>query len=257
MTTHTTTGVIRTEIIKVGDIMDMSLVSLEPDVFTITSVSSGDQPVDDSNVTEWLWGVKPNKVGNYDLILKAIIRENGVNKEKIVFDKKINVQNIPKIKYMSYTTIPTKLIRYEENIIKLDVKRKDSDTYIFEWGGDGVVKLEFDEIVKIVEPDENTINDNKTSYNYRWVVIPEGDEDSLHFYIKISGEYEDLILYRNTIYVDKNIKGTFEKFIDGAAQNWYWVFSTLLIPLYMWIKKKYFPEKRIFRRRRKKPTPKT
>ena len=259
MTTHTTTGVIKTEIIPVGNIMDMTLTSLNKDAFDIVKVNSGDQPVDASTVTEWLWGVTAQKIGDYNLILKAKVK--GVSKDKIVFDKQINVKNKPKIKYSTKFEIPKQLVRYKENIVNFSLTRKNSDTYNIEWGGKGKVEimfldLNFSDDVIVTKIDDYEINDEKFLFNYKWTVKPNGEQDSLHYTIKIVGDYEELVIYDKYIKVDKNIKGTLEIFLDGAAKRWYWIFSSLLIPLYMILKKKYFPEKRIFRRK-KIPTPKT
>lgn len=256
MTTHTTTGIIKTEVIKVGNIMDMDLVSLETDIFTINKISSGDQPIDESTITEWLWGVTALKTGDYTLILKAKIRENNVTREKIVFDKQINVKNKPKKFYNIDLIIPKKLLRYEENIIRFNMIQRVSDTYNIEWGGNGRVELEFDENIKIIEKGDYNISDDKGIFQYEWIVEPDGNKDSLHYTIKIIGDYEELVIYDRYVVVDKNIKETTNRFMDEAAKRWYWVFTTLLIPLYHILKKKYFPEKKIFTRRRRKTPPK-
>ncbi len=264
MTTHTSTGIIRTEVIKVGDIIDMELVTLEPDVFTITEITDGEQPIDESTVTEWLWGVTAQKMGNYNLILKAKVK--GVSRDKIVFDKQISVKNKPKKFYNMTLDIPENLVKYVENDINLTTKERQGDTYFFEWGGDGKVLLEF----KGLNPGETVtitrdadydyiISDNKSLFNYKWVIRPEElsiERDSLHYVVKIIGDYEEVVIIDRVVKMDRNLKGWLNEFLNTAAEKWYWLFSTLIIPLYLWIKKKYFPEKKIFRRRRKKPTPK-
>jgi hypothetical protein len=259
MTTHTTTGVIKTEIIKVGDIMDMELISLQPEVFSINEVSNGDQPVDETTVTEWLWGVTAKNTGEYNLILKAKIK--GVSRDKIVFDKQISVKNKPKKMYTINVDISDKLVRYEDNTLRLDILGRVSDTYNIEWGGNGKVVLDFPDLniaddVKITTFDNYDISDDKSIFNYKWTIKPQGNQDSLRYTITIIGDYEELIICNRYIKINKNIKGTFEIFMDKAAERWYWVFTALLIPLYQIIKKKYFPEKKIFKRRRRKPTPK-
>lgn len=264
MTTHTTTGVIRIEIIKVGDIMDMQLVTLEPDVFTITEITDGEQPIDESTVTEWLWGVTAQKMGNYNLILKAKVK--GVSRDKIVFDKQISVKNKPKKFYNMTLDIPENLVKYVDNTIKVTVNERQGETFFFEWGGDGKVHLEFigltpGESVSITRDADYdyTIDDNKSLFNYKWVIRPEElaiERDSLHYVVKIIGDYEEVIIIDRVVKMDRNLKGWFNEFLDTAAEKWYWVFTTLIIPIYLWIKKKYFPEKKIIRRRKRKPKPK-
>ncbi len=255
ITNRTSTGVIRTDIIKVGDIMDMNLLSLQNDAFIINKISSGDQPVDDNTVTEWLWGVTALKVGNYDLILKATIKEDGVNKDRIVFDKNITVQNRPKTKYTILIETPDKLKRFEESVIKLNFKEKVSDTYSFEWSGNGKVELEFNGKVNIKQFDNYDINDDKSLFNYKWVVEPYGNDSELEYTLKIVGDYEEIVLINNrVIVVDKNIKESFNRFIDVIAKRWYWLFTSLLIPMYSFFQRKYFPQRTIMFRKKKKTT---
>ena len=256
MTTHTTTGVIRTEIIQVGNIMDMNLIALQPDVFTISKVSSGDQPVDGSTVTEWLWGVTANKVGNYDLILKATINENGTHKDKIVFDKQINVKNKPKKRYNAQLEIIDSLKRYVESTVRFTLKEREGETYNVDWGGNGKLKLEFDGNVEIKEVGDYTINDDKSLFVYEWKVTPMIN-DTLHYTLKIIGDYDETIIYnKQKVHVDKNFKGWFNNFIEGAGKKWYWVLTVLVIPLYQILQKRYFPKFVLFKKRRRKPKPK-
>ena len=252
LTNRTSTGIIQTDIIKVGNIMDMNLVSLQNDVFIINKISSGDQPVDDNTVTEWLWGVTALKTGQFDLILKATIKEDGVNKDRIVFDKKIIVENKPKNKYTFSIEIPDKLKRYEESTIRLVIGERSGDVYHFDWGGKGKIELDFNGKVNIKQVDDYEINDNKSLFTYRWIVEPFGNDSELTYTIRIIGDYEELILYNRTIEVDKNIKESFNRFVDIIAKRWYWLFTALLIPIYTFIQKKYFPQRTIMLRKKKK-----
>ena len=119
---------------------------------------------------------------------------------------------------------------------------EDSDDYSFEWGGEGKVVIHFGGNV-IVMSDENIINDDKRSFNYRWSIKPEGKEKVIPFVIEIIGDYEDLIIFNGELIVEKNFKESFNKFIDGAVKRWYWLFTALLIPLIGFIRKKYFKKK--------------
>ena len=248
LTSHTNTGVIRTEIIKVGDIMDMELISDQENVFNINQILGGDQPVDESEITEWVWGITALKTGDYNLILRVKIK--GDTRHKIIFDKQIIVKNKPKIFYNMVINIPENLVKYVDNTIKIELFERRGDTYFFEWGGSGKVELEFiglnpGEVIDITKDEDidYTISDNKTLFNYDWVIKPEKldlNRDSLHYVIKIIGDYEEVIITNRIVKLDKNWKGGFNEFIDNTIKRWYWIFTTLLIPIYMWAKKKYF-----------------
>ena len=247
LTTHTSTGVINTKVIKVGNIMDMDLISLQPDAFTITKVN-GQQEVDEETVTEWIWGVTANKVGDYDLILKASVK--GVQNPIIVFDKKISVLNKPKKKYSVLIEIPNKLKRFEESTIKLSIMEAKADTYNILWGGEGKVELDFGDGVKITEVGNYIINDDKSLFVYKWIIQPTKKDDTISYKINIIGDYEKIMIYDNKIKVKMNFKESFNRFIDVVLKRWYWIFTALLIPIYNLVQKKYFPEKKIFRKKR-------
>jgi len=240
LTSHTSTGIIYEEVIRVGNIMDMELKSLELDAFTIHKITSDEQLVDEKEVTQWLWSVTANKVGDYSLIMTAKIKD-GASRDVIIFDKQISVMNKPKKKYSVTFTYPDIIKRYNENTIGLDLV-EDSDDYSFEWGGEGKVVIHFGGNV-IVMSDENIINDDKRSFNYRWSIKPEGKEKVIPFVIEIIGDYEDLIIFNGELIVEKNFKESFNKFIDGAVKRWYWLFTALLIPLFGFIRKKYLTKK--------------
>jgi hypothetical protein len=242
LTTHTTIGVIKKEIIKVGEIMSMELISLENGAFTINNITSNEQMVDNKEATLWLWSITPNKIGNYNLILKAKIKNSGVSKDLIIFDKTIKVINKPKNKYLMTVIIPDKLKRYEENIIRLELTVNNENPSI-EWGGYGKVILDFDGDVVIITNDECVINDNKSKFSYKWIVKPNKN-NILNYTFKILGDYNDTIIYANKISVKNDFRKPFNIFIDNAVKRWYWIFMTLLIPLFNYIKNKYFKKKR-------------
>jgi hypothetical protein len=252
MTTATENGVIKTETIKVGKIMDMELVVLDPEAFTITKISSGDQPVDRSSVTEWLWGVTAKKIGRYDMILKAKIKSDNSIKDIIVFDKRVMVMNKPKRMYNISLEIPERLKRYEESTIKMSLVSKKSDTYSFEWGGSGNVVLDVSDKFKITEFNTYDLNDDKALFNYKWIIEPISNEDSLLYTIKIIGDYDELVIAKNNIPIDKNFKATFNNLSDEAIKRWYWFFTALLVPIYNILQKKYFPHKKLFKRKKRK-----
>ena len=173
LTHRTNTGEIKTQIIQVGDIMDMSLVSLDPDAFVINKVSSGDQMVNRTSVTEWLWGVIPKKIGEFDLILKATIRENKAASDKIVFDKTINVVNKPKRTWSYDLKIPNNLVNNSPNIIAITMtENSTSNKNIFKWGGFGEVQLEFNNELDytITMSDTDNITDSKSLFINKWIV---------------------------------------------------------------------------------------
>lgn len=258
LTHKTRAGVIKTQIIKVGDIMDMNLVSLDPDAFVINKVSSGDQVVSKTAVTEWIWGVTPKKTGQYDLILKATIRENNVGNDKIVFDKLISVVNKPKRNWSYELKVPNNLIDNSPNVVSITITQQDSvGKNTFKWGGFGEVQLEFDNELSynIVVSDTDNIIDSKSFFINKWIVTPDTKlkvkSDTLQ--IKIIGNYEQYIICRKGFTIKPNFKYKLSNFINGAAKSWYWIFTTLLIPLYHILKKKYFPHKRIFSGKTRKP----
>jgi len=95
--TNSTSGEIKTKEIITGEIMDINLIPLDIDAFIINKISSNNQRVDENIITEWMWGITPQKIGNFNLILKVIIKlKDGVNIDQTVFDKIINVENKPK-----------------------------------------------------------------------------------------------------------------------------------------------------------------
>lgn len=238
LTHQSSTGRIESVIIKVGDVMDMELVSIHSDAFEITKIGNGNQPIDSRYVAYWVWGVTPLKVGEFDLILRAIIREGNINRHLVVFDDIITVQNKPKKKYYYEFNIPDNIKRYEKNIFRLDIY-EDGVDYNFEWGGDGKIILEFDKNINF-EPNNNYyIEYNKSIFNYRWVVEPLNSGE-LNYTLKIRGDYEEIILETGTIKVKKNFNESFNRFVDGMLKRWYFIFTALIIPLYMYIKKKYF-----------------
>jgi len=242
LTTHTSTGVIYEEVIWVGDIMDMELKSLDKEAIIVNEITVDDQLVDENDVTYWLWSVTAKKIGNYGLIMTARIKEEGPSRDVIIFDKSISVVNKPKKKYSVVFSNPDNFKRYDDNIFKLDIIENKADAYNFEWGGEGEVVLEVDGKVNIVF-EGGTINNNKEHFQYTWWITPEGKEKVLPFTLKIIGDYEDVIILEHEFIVKKNPKESFNRFVDNAVKRWYWIFTALLIPVFGYIRKKYFKKK--------------
>jgi len=243
LTTHTSTGAIYEEIIKVGKIMDMDLKSVDPTAFTINKIKDEEQLVDENDVTYWLWSVTANKVGSYNLIMTAKIKDNEPTRDIIIFDREINVMNKPKKKYSVIFKFPEEIKKYDESIIEIDVSETNSDSYSFLWGGEGKVIIMFKDKVTVISSEDNIINDKKQEFNYRWVIKPEGKEKRIPFNIIIVGDYENEIIPDGYFIVKKNTKESFNRFIDGAVKRWYWLFTALLIPIFGYIRKKYFKKK--------------
>lgn len=241
---ETRNGEVRKNVIIVSDVMDMELISLEPDAFIITKVSSGEQTVDGTSVTEWLWGIKPLRQGNFNLILKAIIKEGDSTRDKIVFDKIINVNNKPPRKYNINLDIPTNMKRYGTYNVELRLREKNSDVYSFEWGGFGEISLDFDGNVEVIEiTDDYSIEDQISIYDFEWKITPNGKDTIVPYEIKIVGYTEELTIAKDTINVEKNFKESINRLLDSIKDKWYWVFTTLLLPIYKFIKKKIYRDK--------------
>jgi len=250
-------GTIRRELIQTGNIMDVNLICLNPNAFTITKISN-DQPVDENTFAEWIWGVTPKKVGKENLILKVTVKSNGVSRDKIVFDKVINVENQPK-KYFSVLVEGDKLKNLSPRTITLTITETDKDKSSFKWRGTGAINIEFKRPSNFTINKEGDLmmNDNKGLYITKWTVTPNTKLDSVETKIKVIGDNEQIIIYDKYIIVDKDIKKLISNFVDKSLQSWYWIFTTLLIPLYHFIKKKYFPDKKIFTGKKRVVKPKT
>lgn len=251
-----TNGKIKKEFIKTGDIMDVNLISLDPDAFIINKISN-DQPVDDNTLTEWIWGVTPKKIGKENLILKVTIKSNGVSKDKIVFDKVINVENKPK-RYFSVLVEGNKLKNLSPRIISLTITETSKEKSNFKWRGTGTINIEFKRPLNFTINKEGdvTMNDDKGLYLIKWTVTPDTKLDSVETKIRIVGDNEQIIIYDKYITIDKDFKKTLSIFINKTKDGWYWLFTTLLIPLYHYIKRKYFPHKKMFTGKKRVVKPK-
>lgn len=237
LTHKSSTGKIEKVIINVDDIMDMDLISLDKEAFIINKLNNR-QSFNQDNIAYWVWGVTPIKIGKFDLFLRATIKENNIDKNIIVFDKVVSVNNKPKKKYQYNFIIPSELKSFEKNIVKLNI-RENSYNYNFEWEGNGEIILEFDNIINVEPKDNYYIDYNKNIFNYSWEIEPLKSKD-LNYTIKIIGDYEEVILEEGTVKVTKNFEKSFNRFIDETLNKWYYIFTTLLIPLYIQIKKKFF-----------------
>lgn len=88
-------GTIYLDNIRIND--NVSAVIIGPDgYFTISSLSSEWQIIEDEGYTEWTWSISPKKSGknNIKMILKIKIinKENVTQKDIIIFDKNIEVK---------------------------------------------------------------------------------------------------------------------------------------------------------------------
>lgn len=234
-------GKVKTETIQVSNVMDMELISLQHNAFMISKISSSNQIVNNESVTEWMWGVTPMKEGNFNLILKAVIKDGDGQKDKIVFDKNIDVKNRPKTKFNVKLEIPSNLKRYNNYIIKLGLREnKLGEDYDFEWNGYGDLELDFYDKVKITDIDKDySISDDRTLYNFEWKIQPLY-KDTLNYELRLIGYNDEIVIANNSIFVDKNLKETIIVYVNKVKDKWYWLFTTLIIPLFNFIKKKYF-----------------
>lgn len=237
----TNSGKIKKRIIPVGNIMNMELISLDQTAFTINKISSDNQEISSNVIAEWIWGVTPLKIGNYNLILKAIIKESGVNKDIIVFDKEINVVNKPKNKYLFKFYNNPDIKKYNNNLLVLEIN-ENNDTSNMEWGGGGEIYLEIENETDFEIKKENSyiINSDKNNFTYKWIIKPIGKSKKLNYKIIIKGDYEQLIIKEGDIDIKRNLKYSFNNFVDNTIQRWYYIIFTLLIPAYFWLKKKHF-----------------
>jgi hypothetical protein len=230
--------------IRVGDVMDMELVSLDETAFEISEISPDNQPVDDQYVATWLWSVKPIKSGEYNLILKAYIKEGNSVRYNNVFDEIITVKNKPKKNYVYDLEVPSEIKKYNSDLIILNIYESTNDEYDFKWGGSGEILLEFDKNIDInIISDDLNFNSNKNNFRYRWSVQTNSNIKKIDYSIKIVGDYDSVEIDNGSIKIKNNIWISFNNFIDEHMKRWYFIFTSLLIPLYFYVKKKYFKKK--------------
>lgn len=239
-----TNGKIKKDEIKVGEVMNMELISIHPNAFEISKISSDNQHVDKDVIAEWIWGVEPLKIGKYNLILKATIKKDNYNEDKIVFDKKINVLNKEKIGYSYQIKHGESLKSYEDNLLSIKIKK--DVTSMFRWGGEGEVfiQIEDEEKYKVIKISDNyIISDKKDEYEYKWKIKPIEPIDTIHLNFLIENDYENLKFGFKKTYVENNIIHRFNNFVDNALQRWYFIFSVFLIPLFLSLKKLIYKKK--------------
>ena len=244
--TNSTSGEIKTKEIITGEIMDIDLIPLDIDAFIINKISSNNQRVDENIITEWMWGITPQKIGNFNLILKVIIKlEDGVNIDQTIFDKIINVKNKPKRNFNIFLEKPEYFKYKKKDKIKLILSNTISDNYDLKWGGNGTINININNNSDFsINTQNNIINDDKNLYIYNWDIIPNiNKKQTLYFDINIIGDNEILNIYNGNIIVKTDWKKRINEFIDATIKRWYFMFSSLLIPLFFWIKKKYFTKK--------------
>jgi hypothetical protein len=233
-------GIIKKQEILVGDIMGMKLTSLDNSAFEINNLSSNNQILNENTIAEWVWGVKPIKSGIHSLILIAVIKENNGEKEKVVFDMEIPVLNKPKKDYTYKILTPEYIKKNERGLIDIVIESTNNDGH-FKWGGNGDVKLIIEKELdfEIINEGDVNINDNKNYYNFKWSIKPTGKSKELKYHIVIIGDDEQIIISDGVIEIKRNFISSFNIFIDNIIQRWYWLFTTLIIPLYFWIKKRF------------------
>jgi hypothetical protein len=233
-------GEIKKEEIPVGNIMGMKLTSLDESAFEINSLSSDNQILDENTIAEWVWGVKPIKPGIHSLILIAVIKEDIGEKETVVFDMEIPVLNKPKKDFIYKITTPEYFKKNEKGLIDIIIESSDNSGS-FKWGGNGEVRLIIENELnfEITNEGDVNINDNKNYYNFKWTIKPIGKSKELKYHIMIIGDDEQTIISEGVIEVKRNFASSFNNFIDNALKRWYWLFTTLIIPIYFWIRKKF------------------
>ena len=238
LTHKSSTGKIQSVIIKVGDVMDMELISLDKEAFNIVKIGDGNQPIDYRYIAYWIWGITPLKVGEFDILLRAIIREDNINKNLTIFDNTITVNSKPKKNYRYELVLPDNLKRFEKSTILLNIY--EDENYDFQWGGKGKISLEFDKNIKIEPNNIYYIDYNKGIFRYRWLVEPAENDEETKFILRIIGDYEELIVEDGYIKIKRNFNESFNRFVDVILKRWYFLLSSLIIPFYIYIKKKYF-----------------
>lgn len=230
---HTTNGNITKRVIPVDNIMDMKLYSFDRDAFDIFELSSGDQFVDSITIAHWIWSVKPLKIGQQELIIKAIIKKDGANIEHIVYDEKINVMNKPKMKYKISLDIKDEFISKKKNIINLEITQCDDCEKYIKWGNNGILILDIDNEENFeIQIDNNQFNEIKFQ-EYKWDVKPL-KKGEYNYSIILQNDNERLILIKDKIIVKNEIKSTFMELLDF----WEFLLTFLIIPIYLYVRKK-------------------
>lgn len=241
---HTTNGKVIKRQIPIGNIMNMELYSFDKDAFEITKISGDNQVIDDNIVASWLWSVKPLKVGQQELIIKAIIKKNDANIEQIVYDETIKVVSKPKKIYTTNIIIDDVFMTDEVNIIKYEMTECDNCVDGIFWGNNGVVKLVIDnEKEFVIESDENVFVDKKYQ-TYKWVIKPIKN-GTVNYSIILENDNERITLHQGQIKVKTSLVNWFKKLVVDILGFWNFLIFTLLIPLYMWLKKKYGKKKEV------------
>ena len=246
-------GKIRKSYIQTSSIMDVNIVSLNHEVFAISKIVN-EQPVDENTITEWIWGVTPLKLGSYNLLLKVTIKNNGINKDKIIFDKVVNVQNKPMRNFKIKVGMPAHLKNLSERYIVCTIIETDNaDSADFKWGGNGniILSLQRPSNFTVVKDGDDTINDDKKLFITRWSLIPNTSMRETNIKIKIVGDNSQIMIYNKKLPIDKNFSQKLDNFINNTLQRWYWIFGALIIPIYNYLKVKVSPKKKLFSRKKR------
>ena len=230
---HTTNGLIIKKVIPIGNIMDMKLYSFDNDAFDIQEMTSGNQLVDSGIIAQWIWSIKPISLGKHQLIIKAIIKRNGANIDRIVYDKSIDVVNKPKNRYKFKLVMDSVFIKDDENTVKLIIEKCDTCLNTFKWGNNGVINLEIDNEDKFEITNDNNMFLNKFYQDYKWKINPS-KKGKYTYQIILKNDNERIVLKEGTVVV----KNSFMNIVDRMLNFWQFLLTFLIIPIIAWIRKK-------------------
>jgi hypothetical protein len=234
-------GTIQTRNIKVGNIMDMKLVSFDKEAFEIEALSSDNQVIENNTSALWIWAVKPKKLGEQQLIIKAIIKENGNNIERVVYDEIIPVVNKPKKLYNIKISISDKLIQNKVNTITLDIEEcNDCNGILLD--NSGIIKLVLYDTENYNVVTSENIFSAKKYQSYKWELTPKKTK-KMAYSIIMKTDDQKILLHDGTIDVKFNLKVFIKNVFINALDVWEFLLTFLLIPIGIWIKKKYFSKK--------------
>ena len=128
-------------------------------------------------------------IWKFNLLLKVTVKINGIQKDRIVFDKVINVESQPK-RYFSVLVEGNKLKNLSPRTITLTISETNKDSSDFRWRGTGDIFIEFKRPSNFTINKEGdvTMNDSKGLYITKWTVTPDTKLDSVETKIKVKGD---------------------------------------------------------------------